>query len=236
MAITRKNKIARRYNEQLEAAKEAYKAKRGLKVARGFFDTKEAKRIERNKRQAFYRYEKRQDTGRAKGAIKELEKELSDVDKKITDRQFSGKAKAIGQFSADIVIANELFFTALSGGKDVYTAVFDMQEAQAAGEKAKGVVRFYDGTVKTYTDPFQFEKALNRLLKQAEEKQNQEIKVGGQTIKNRTGGRSSGKSSTKVYPTLSYTIFSAGGEEFFVVGGDFDEEAFGSVVDDISFD
>lgn len=237
MARTKRQELARRYNEQLEQAKEAYKREKGLKVARGFFDSAEAKRIQRNKRQAEYRYERSKDRSRVKGAVKAVEQELSDVQKKITDRQFSGRAEGIGQFNADIVIANELFFTALSGGKDVYTAVFDMQEAQAAGEKAKGVVRFYDGTVKTYTDPFQFEKAINRLLQQAEKKQNESVTNSqGQTVNNRDRGTKDKPGGTKVYPTISYSIFSAGGQEYFVIGGDFDQAAFEEIAENVTFD
>lgn len=52
------NEILNKIAELKKQAKEAYKQRTGKKIARGFSDTPEARRIERNKQQAIYRYEK----------------------------------------------------------------------------------------------------------------------------------------------------------------------------------
>jgi hypothetical protein len=56
MARTRLSEILRRYREQEEQAKQEYKQERGLKIARGFEETSDAKRIAKNRQNALYRY------------------------------------------------------------------------------------------------------------------------------------------------------------------------------------
>lgn len=107
MARTRKSKIAARYNDQLEQAKEAFKQRTGKKIARGFSDSKEAKRIERNKNQALYRYEKKQEartTGRKLGNIIPAPGEV--IEKQIKDPKL-GNVRASNE-------ADGMFFTVLT--------------------------------------------------------------------------------------------------------------------------
>lgn len=59
MAATNFQKRLREYNEQLEYAKAAYIKRTGKKIAYGFKDTREYKRIVRNKKQFSYRYTRR---------------------------------------------------------------------------------------------------------------------------------------------------------------------------------
>lgn len=57
MAITKLNKLRSKYNTQLKEAKNEFKQKRGLKIARGFKDSPEYKRITKNKKRALKRYD-----------------------------------------------------------------------------------------------------------------------------------------------------------------------------------
>lgn len=224
MAITKKAEIARRYNQQLEAAKEAYKKERGLKVARGFLDSAEAKRIIRNKRQTLYRYQQKAENEAAKKVLTEVGQELAKSDADVNDTDFSGSAPGIGNFTAEIVVSNEIFFTALDAGKGLYQASFNMQATEMANQKTVGIIRFFDGGTRTYKTAFNFEKGIDRIIKDAEDLQQKEIEVNGKKVKNRTGGRKKGESETILYPMLSYVILEANEIEYHVVVGAFDEQ------------
>jgi len=224
MARTKLQELQRRYRKQLKAAKNLYKARTGKKVARGFKETEEYKRITRNRDQALYRYERRKIDERAESAVNRTKKEIGDESKVISDRQFSGRAPGIGNFTGDLIVANELFFTALDSGEGVLSSVFDLQEAQAADETAYGVVVDYEGKRKVYTDPFQFERAILDLLKEAEKLQNKAVKKGGKTVKNRDRN---GDGGTIEYPTVSYAIVEdSKGRQYMTVTGSFDEANF----------
>jgi hypothetical protein len=56
MATTRLNQIIGRWNEIERQQKEAYKARKGLKIARGWKESPEFKDIEKRKKRAVYRY------------------------------------------------------------------------------------------------------------------------------------------------------------------------------------
>ena len=225
MARTKKQEIQRRYNLKEEALKAEYLAETGKKIARGFKETEGYKRNEKNRKNALFRYERRKDQTKAEGAARVLDRELKDETKVVTDREFKGTAKGIGKFEADLVVANELFFTALDSGGGVLSAVFDMKEAQASGiqKRIVGVVRDYDGKEKTYNDPFYFEKAILNLLKAGEDLQNKSVTIGSKTIKNRD--RKNGK-GTVYYPMVNYAIFETNDEIFYTVTGEFDEADF----------
>lgn len=59
MARTKLSIIQKRKNDQLKKAKEIFKKENGLKIARGFKDSKEYKRINRNFRKSLSRYTKK---------------------------------------------------------------------------------------------------------------------------------------------------------------------------------
>jgi hypothetical protein len=56
MAITRLNQIRQKWNQIEAEQKEAYKARKGLKIARGWKESPEFKDIEKRKKRAVYRY------------------------------------------------------------------------------------------------------------------------------------------------------------------------------------
>lgn len=165
MARTKRSKIAARYNAQLEQAKEAFKQRTGKKIARGFSDSKEAKRIERNKTQALYRYEKKQEvqtTGRKLGKIIPAPGEV--IEKQIKDPKL-GNVRASNE-------ADGMFFTVLTNkganrGEGPALAMFRENEIGQAKPVKGVIIDSVNNTKKIYSNDFAFSQGLGALYRAA---------------------------------------------------------------------
>jgi hypothetical protein len=153
MARTKRQELERRYRDQLEAAKEDYKEEKGLKVARGFMDSPEAKRILRNRYQALYRYERR---------------------KAIEEAQKLEKPKP-GEAGPKVIADNAVFHTVLGYNSDlsrqVRNAFIEKQILVGDNKKVK-LATFLNGkNIGVYYDPHQADEALRHLYNLALEAQ-----------------------------------------------------------------
>ncbi len=170
MAVTKRNQILARYNRQLEERKEIYKQETGKKIARGFSDTPEAKRIERNKQQAIYRYEK------AKQA-KEAEKlgELLPPPGQTGTKQI--KDKKLGNIDVRVE-ADGMFWTVLGnniGNSDVLSAF--RENEIASGKKVRGIIQNdIEGSANQYFLDTTFQLGLGALYRRANELQDKNSK------------------------------------------------------------
>jgi len=145
MARTKKQEIQARYNEQYEAAKQAYIEEKGYKIAYGFSSSPEARRIERNKTRAIRRYEDR--------------KIESEVEKKV----FSVEPADVQKFN--VITDEEFYFNALysAPGEGDSLIINMFQLSQSGGTPVRAVIQDEDGSVSTYKSMYQFDKAVNQL-------------------------------------------------------------------------
>lgn len=170
MAVTRRNKLAARYNQQLEQAKEAYKQRTGKKIARGFFETPEARRIERNKAQAIYRYEKAK---QAKEAIKLGE--LLPPPGQTGTKQIQDKR--LGNIDVRVE-ADGIFWTVLGNNIGAGPAVAAFRENEmASGKKVRGIIQNdVEGSAGQYFSDTTFQMGLGALYRRANELQKKNSK------------------------------------------------------------
>lgn len=170
MAVTRRNKLAARYNQQLEQAKEAYKQRTGKKIARGFSDTPEAKRIERNKAQAIYRYEKAKQTKEAERLGELLPPPGQTGTKQIED-------KKLGNIDVRVE-ADGMFWTVLGNDIGAGPAVAAFRENEmASGKKVRGIIQNdVEGTSGQYFSDTTFQMGLGALYRRANELQEKNSK------------------------------------------------------------
>lgn len=155
MARTRKQELQRRYRKQEEAAKEAYKEKNGLKIARGFSETKAAKKIARNKRRALNRYVDKK--------VKEI------VEKQVF--KFEDPSQ-ISKF--DVIVDEEFFFTELYAppGQGDSFIINQFKLAETGTQKpVRAIIQDEDGTTSVYRSMYEFDKAINQLYKDLSRRQ-----------------------------------------------------------------
>jgi len=165
MAVTRRNKLAARYNQQLEQAKEAYKQRTGKKIARGFSETPEAKRIKANKQQAIYRYEKAKQAKEAEKLGELLPPPGQTGTKQIQD-------KKLGKIDVRVE-ADGIFWTVLGNNIGAGPAVAAFRENEmASGKKVRGVIQNdVEGSGNQYFSDTTFQMGLGALYRRANELQ-----------------------------------------------------------------
>lgn len=170
MAVTRRNKLAARYNQQLEQAKEAYKQRTGKKIARGFSKTPEAKRIERNKQQAIYRYEKAKQAKEAEKLGELLPPPGQTGTKQIQD-------KRLGNIDVRVE-ADGMFWTVLGNDIGAGPAVAAFRENEmASGKKVRGIIQNdVEGSGNQYFSDTTFQMGLGALYRRANELQEKNSK------------------------------------------------------------
>lgn len=170
MAATKRNQILARYNRQLEERKEIYKQETGKKIARGFSDTPEAKRIERNKQQAIYRYEKAKQAKEAEKLGELLPPPGQTGTKQIED-------KKLGNIDVRVE-ADGMFWTVLGnniGNSDVVAAF--RENEMASGKKVRGIIQNdVEGTAGQYFSDTTFQMGLGALYRRANELQEKNSK------------------------------------------------------------
>jgi len=170
MAVTRRNKLAARYNQQLRQAKQAYKQRTGKKIARGFSETPEAKRIERNKQQAIYRYEKAKQAKEAEKLGELLPPPGQTGTKQIQD-------KKLGNIDVRVE-ADGMFWTVLGnniGNSDVVSAF--RENEMASGKKVRGIIQNdVEGSAGQYFSDTTFQMGLGALYRRANELQEKNSK------------------------------------------------------------
>jgi len=167
MARTKKQELQRRYREQEKQAKEAYKAEKGLKIARGFNNTKAAKRIERNKTRSLRRYED-------KKIVEEVEKKVF----KFED------PKQITKF--DVIVDEEFFFTELYAppGQGDSFIINQFKLAETGNTKpVRAIIQDEDGSTTTYKTMFEFDKAISKLYQELSKRQYEDWKAANKIHK-----------------------------------------------------
>lgn len=155
MARTKKQELQRRYREQEAAAKEKYKAEKGLKIARGFKDTKAAKRIARNEKRALTRYEDK--------------KVVETVSKQVF--KFEDPSQ-ISKF--DVIVDEEFFFTELYAppGQGDSFIINQFKLAETGTQKpVRAIIQDEDGSTTVYRTMFEFDKAVSQLYKDLSRRQ-----------------------------------------------------------------
>lgn len=176
------------YRDQVEAAKEAFKQERGLKIARGFGDSPEAKRIARNEKRAIRRLEKKKIQAIA-------------VDNKRTKR---GGAKVL--FREMRENRNQFFWEVLTAGPHGSSSVvFEWRTMEALG-KIPGVTLFgvvidYEGNRTTYFSEFGFVRALSELAKEAAK-----LQVRKTITTKDSQGNKVKRQKTTYYPMVNFQI------------------------------
>lgn len=170
MAVTRRNKLAARYNQQLKQAKEAYKQRTGKKIARGFSKTPEAKRIEQNKQQAIYRYEKAKQAKEAEKLGELLPPPGQTGTKQIQD-------KRLGNIDVRVE-ADGMFWTVLGNDIGAGPAVAAFRENEmASGKKVRGIIQNdVEGSGNQYFSDTTFQMGLGALYRRANELQEKNSK------------------------------------------------------------
>jgi len=170
MAVTKRNQILARYNRQLEERKEVYKQRTGKKIARGFSDTPEAKRIERNKQQAIYRYEKAKQAKEAE-KLGELLPPPGDTDTKQVDDPKLGPIEVR-------VEEDGMFWTVLGNDIGSSGAVAAFRENEmASGKKVRGIIQNdVEGSANQYFSDTTFQLGLGALYRRANELQKKNSK------------------------------------------------------------
>jgi len=165
MARTKKSEIQARYREQERQAKEAYKKEKGLKIARGFNQTRAAKKIQRNRRRAITRYK---------------DKKLTE---KVKKEVFSDPAEKISRF--DVIADQEFYF------KEIYSPTGDsfivnqFRLAEAGTSKpVRAIIQDEDGSVAVYRTLFEFELAMSRLYTELNRRQSEEWKEANKAFRN----------------------------------------------------
>lgn len=145
MARTKKQELQARYNEQYEQAKEAYKQEKGLKIARGFDKTPQARRINRNKRRAIRRYEDQR------------------IETVVEKKVFSVQPEDVTKFN--IITDEEFYFNVLySAPEEGDSLIINMFElAKSGGAPVRAIIQDEDGTTHTYKSQYEFDKAVNQL-------------------------------------------------------------------------
>ena len=179
MARTKKAEIARRYREQEARAKEAYKAEKGLKIARGFKATRTARNIKRNKGRALNRYEEKKLTTR-------IEKDI-----------FSLSSNKITKF--DNIVDQEFYFTELYAppgqGDSFIINQFKLAESGQTAKPVRAIIQDEDGSTTVYKTMFEFDKAINRLYKDLNDRQRNEWQAANKIF--RKDPNNKGKSLAK---------------------------------------
>jgi hypothetical protein len=170
MAVTRRNKLAARYNQQLKQAKEAYKQRTGKEIARGFSKTPEAKRIEQNKQQAIYRYEKAKQAKEAEKLGELLPPPGQTGTKQIQD-------KRLGNIDVRVE-ADGMFWTVLGNDIGAGPAVAAFRENEmASGKKVRGIIQNdAEGSGNQYFSDTTFQMGLGALYRRANELQEKNSK------------------------------------------------------------
>jgi len=165
MARTKKSEIQARYREQERQAKEAYKKEKGLKIARGFNQTRAAKKIQRNRRRAITHYKDRKLT------------------EKVEKQVFSVQPEKISRF--DVIVDKEFYF------KEIYSPTGDsfivnqFRLAEAGTSKpVRAIIQDEDGSVTVYRTLFEFELAMSRLYTELNKRQTDEWKAANKAFRN----------------------------------------------------
>lgn len=191
------------YKNEYDLAKRDFKKRKGYKIAIGFEDSPEFKRVKRNERRALNRLKK---------------KEIQNV---------TGRGRGIGGSqitSRDIRITDDkqnFFWTLLGGDGD---AIYAWREAEQAGGKIPGVTLFgvvidYDENRKTYSSEFYFARAISKLAKQAGRLQQ---RVTVREVDEKTG-KTVSKRKTIYYPQVRITILTdSNGIVYVIVKGEKD--------------
>lgn len=167
MARTKKSEIQRRYREQEQAAKEAYKKEKGLKIARGFNETKAAKRIARNERRALNRYQD-------KKVVETVERQVF---------RFENPSQ-ISKF--DVIVDEEFFFTELYAppgqGDSFIINQFKLAETGTA-KPVRAIIQDEDGSTSVYRSMFEFDRAISELYKDLSKRQYDEWQTANKAHK-----------------------------------------------------
>lgn len=174
-----------RYRQQEAEAKKAFLKETGKKIAVGFKETDEYKRIQKNKRQALRRLEKKKIQYFAEGKRRKL-KGAKVVTKEVRN---TGRLK----FYWEMLTAEG-------------EAVMEWREAEQSGGKIPGVDLFgvvvdYDGNKQVYGSEFYFVRAISELAKEASKLQE---RVTVTTVNN--DGKKEKKRETTYYPQVQLII------------------------------
>jgi magnesium-transporting ATPase (P-type) len=191
------------YKGRITAAKEAYKNKNGLKVARGFSKSPESRKIQSLKNRSLRRAERKKE---AKGLAK------ATVNNRGTKANWNQVKLPTGTTIIPVNAGKPSpFFTELSLGDGTdQEVVSQWQNAQAAGYLVTGIVNnTFTRTVSYSYDLYTFKqrvRALYQLLKELQKTQNKSPKVSKTSISTQGGPPPPKKKKKKSYPRITTTI------------------------------
>jgi hypothetical protein len=192
------------YKGRITAAKEAYKNKNGLKVARGFSKSPESRKIQSLKNRALRR-------GERKKEAQDLAKQL-----KVNNRgRRANWKKATPPAGTTIMPVNagkpQPFYTELSYGSGTDKEVVSQWEnALASGYLVTGIINNTFTRTTTYSyDLYTFKqrlKALYKFLKEQQEEMNTPAKVTKTSTKSGSNPPPPQKKKNKDYPKITTNI------------------------------
>ena len=173
MARTRRSEILGRYRQEERQAKEAYKAERGLKIAKGFKDTTEAKRIDRNRGQALGRYQFKKSAETAEKFTGKVKAERDRAAQAKADTFKTGQAqpapteplRAAGNF--EVLADSEPFWAVMRGPTGETAEAADQYSLQAENSKSKNFVGTIadGGKIEVFKTRASFERAMEEKYK-----------------------------------------------------------------------
>lgn len=197
---------AKYYREQIEEAKKQFLDETGKKVARGFTQTDDYKRIIRNQKRAFRRLEKKKIQSFATGQKRKL-KGAKVVAKEV---RTTGRNK---------------FYWEMLGTEN--EAITEWREAEQAGglipgSTLFGVVIDYKGNRQVYFTEFQFARAISDLLKEAAKLQ-ERVTLGVKRDNKKKGSKTPDhqkQRKTTHYPQVELSIIEdSNGAVYIIVRG-----------------